>query len=508
MSTTSEDEENIVSGEEEEEEDLEEEASEEEQDEESDNDEEHEAEEDTNGNSAEANDAADGDKDDKPMTWKELGLNDTLCKSCEELKWKAPSKIQKEAIPVALQGKDVIGLAETGSGKTGAFALPILQALLDNPQRYFALILTPTRELAFQISEQFEALGSSIGVKCCVVVGGMDMVSQALQLGKKPHIIIATPGRLVDHLENLKGFNLKAIKYLVMDEADRILNMDFEVELDKILKVLPKERRTFLFSATMTKKVKKLQRASLKDPVKVEVSNKYQTVEQLQQYYIFIPVKYKDVYLVHILNELAGNSFMIFCSTCNNTVKTALMLRALGLAAIPLHGQMSQNKRLAALNKFKAKNRSILISTDVASRGLDIPHVDVVLNFDIPTHSKDYIHRVGRTARAGRSGKAITFVTQYDVELYQRIEHLLGKQLPLYKCEEDEVMALQERVSEAQRTAKLELKDIEESKGAKGRFKKGGDDFDDSEQFTGARKRLKTGGGGGGKTNWKKAKRK
>ncbi|XP_004521764.1 probable ATP-dependent RNA helicase DDX47 [Ceratitis capitata] len=449
------------------------------------------------------------ENDENSITWKDLGLTDALCQACEELKWKAPSKIQKEAIPVALQGKDIIGLAETGSGKTGAFALPILHALLENPQRYFALILTPTRELAFQISEQFEALGSSIGVKCCVVVGGMDMVSQALQLAKKPHIIIATPGRLVDHLENMKGFNLKAIKYLVMDEADRILNMDFEVELDKILKVLPRERRTFLFSATMTKKVKKLQRASLKDPVKVEVSNKYQTVEQLQQYYIFIPVKFKDVYLVHIINELAGNSFMIFCSTCANTVRTALMLRALGLAAIPLHGQMSQNKRLAALNKFKAKNRSILISTDVASRGLDIPHVDVVLNFDIPTHSKDYIHRVGRTARAGRSGKAVTFVTQYDVELYQRIEHLLGKQLPLYPCEEDEVMALQERVSEAQRTAKLELKDLEESKGSrKGKFKKSGDDFDDSEQFTGARKRMKPQGGGGGNKNWKKAKRK
>lgn len=445
--------------------------------------------------------------EEKALTWKDLGLNDTLCKACEELKWKAPSKIQKEAIPVALQGKDVIGLAETGSGKTGAFALPILHSLLENPQRYFALVLTPTRELAFQIGEQFEALGSGIGIKCCVVVGGMDMVAQGLQLAKKPHIIIATPGRLVDHLENLKGFNLKAIKYLVMDEADRILNMDFEVELDKILKVLPRERRTFLFSATMTKKVKKLQRASLKDPVKVEVSNKYQTVDQLQQYYLFIPVKYKDVYLVHILNELAGNSFMIFCSTCNNTVKTALMLRALGLAAIPLHGQMSQNKRLAALNKFKAKNRSILISTDVASRGLDIPHVDVVVNFDIPTHSKDYIHRVGRTARAGRSGQAITMVSQYDIELYQRIEQLLGKQMPLYKCEEDEVMALQERVAEAQRTAKLELKDLEDSKGykgGKGNKRSAGGDHDDSEQFTGARKRMKPMGGRGGKGNHNK----
>lgn len=356
---------------------------------------------------------------------------------------------------MALSGKDVIGLAETGSGKTAAFALPILQSLLENPQRYFALVLTPTRELAFQISEQFEALGASIGVKCTVIVGGLEMVSQAMQLAKKPHIIIATPGRLVDHLENTKGFNLKAIQYLVMDEADRILNMDFEVELDKILKVLPRERRTFLFSATMTKKVKKLERVSLRDPVKVEVSNKYQTVEKLQQYYIFLPVKFKDVYLVHILNELAGNSFMVFCSTCNNTVRTALMLRSLGFAAVPLHGQMSQNKRLAALNKFKSKDRSLLISTDVASRGLDIPHVDVVINLDIPTQSKDYIHRVGRTARAGRSGKAITFVSQYDVELYQRIEQLLGKQLELFKTEEVEVMTLQERVGEAQRTAKL-----------------------------------------------------
>lgn len=391
-----------------------------------------------------------------------------------------------------IEGERYNRLAETGSGKTAAFALPILQALLENPQRYFALVLTPTRELAFQISEQFEALGSSIGVKCAVIVGGMDMMSQALVLAKKPHILIATPGRLLDHLENTKGFSLRSLKYLVMDEADRILNMDFEVEVDKILKVIPRERRTFLFSATMTKKVKKLQRACLLEPVKVEVSTKYQTVEKLQQYYIFIPVKFKDVYLVHILNELAGNSFMIFCSTCNNTLRTALMLRNLGLAAVPLHGQMSQNKRLAALTKFKAKNRSILISTDVASRGLDIPHVDIVINFDIPTHSKDYIHRVGRTARAGRSGRAITFVTQYDVELYQRIEQLIGKQLPLYKTEEDEVMVLQERVAESQRLAKMEMKDLTDKKGKR---KKGGDDDDDTEEATGVRKRLKGKGG-------------
>lgn len=240
-----------------------------------------------------------------------------------------------------------------------------------------------------------------------------------------------------------------------MDEADRILNMDFEEEVDKILKVIPREgRRTYLYSATMTKKVAKLQRASLTDPVRVEVSSKYQTVDKLQQYYLFIPAKFKEVYLVHLLQEMSGQSFIVFCATCNSTQKLALMLRNLGFTAIPLHGQMSQAKRLGALQKFKGKARNILLATDVAARGLDIPHVDVVINYDIPTHSKDYIHRVGRTARAGRSGKAVTFVSQYDVELYQRIEHLIGKQLPLYDVREQEAMVLQERVQEAQRFAR------------------------------------------------------
>jgi len=265
-----------------------------------------------------------------------------LCEACEQLKWTSPSAIQREALPVAIKGRDIIGIAETGSGKTGAFAIPILQALLEKPQRLFALILTPTRELAYQIGEQFEALGASIGVKCAVIVGGMDMMTQQLALAKKPHIVIATPGRLVDHLENTKGFTLKTIRYLVMDEADRILNMDFEEEVNKMLGIIPKDRITYLYSATMTQKVQKLQRASLKDPVRVEVSGKYQTVEQLQQSYIFLPSKFKDVYLVYILNELAGNSFIIFCSTCANTQRVSFMLRNLGFTAIPLHGQMTQ----------------------------------------------------------------------------------------------------------------------------------------------------------------------
>ncbi|TRY79053.1 hypothetical protein DNTS_021005 [Danionella cerebrum] len=393
-------------------------------------------------------------------SFRDLGVSEVLCEACEQLGWKKPTKIQIEAIPVALQGRDVIALAETGSGKTAAFALPILQSLLASASRLHSLVLTPTRELAFQIAEQFQALGASIGVSTAVIVGGVDMMSQALILAKKPHVVIATPGRLMDHLENTKGFNLRALKTLVMDEADRILNLEFESEVDKILKVIPRDRRTYLFSATMTKKVQKLQRAALQDPVKCSVSSKFTTREHHCV---------QDCYLVSILNELAGNSFMVFCGTCNNTQRVALMLRSLGITAIPLHGQMNQSKRLGSLNKFKAKSRSVLLATDVASRGLDIPHVDCVINFDIPTHSKDYIHRVGRTARAGRSGKSITF--------------------------EEEVMMLVERVTEAQRFARMEMKEsVENRKRVAPR-----QEVDDDEQSSGVRKKVKGGASQGRK---------
>ncbi|KAF9987067.1 ribosomal RNA processing protein [Mortierella antarctica] len=404
-----------------------------------------------------------------PTTFKELGLMQPLVDACEQLKFKAPTEIQRESIPWSLQGRDIIGLAQTGSGKTAAFALPILQALWNNPSPMFACVMAPTRELAVQISETFESLGSTIGVRCCVIVGGMDMMAQSIALSKKPHVIVCTPGRLQDHLENTKGFSLRTLKYLVLDEADRLLDMDFGPIIDQILKVIPKERNTFLFSATMTTKVAKLQRASLNNPVKVEVATKYSTVSTLLQYYLFFPLKQKDSYLVYLLNELAGNSTIVFSRTCNDTQRITLLLRNLGFPAIPLHGQLSQEKRLGALNKFKSGSRNILIATDVASRGLDIPSVDIVLNYDLPNNSKDYIHRVGRTARAGRSGKSITFVTQYDVEVYQRIEQALDKKLEEFPADKDAVMLLQERVAEAQRFAITELKEQHASRGKGGR---------------------------------------
>ncbi|GAB1524847.1 ribosomal RNA processing protein [Rhizoctonia solani] len=360
-------------------------------------------------------------KSSASATFDSLGLISPLLEALKQVGYSKPTEIQAGIIPHALEGKDVIGVAETGSGKTAAFALPILQKLWDEPRGLFACVLAPTRELAYQIAQQFEALGSAIGVRCATIVGGMDMMSQSIALGKRPHIIVATPGRLNDHLENTKGFSLRGLRYLVLDEADRLLDMDFGPVIDKILKVLPRERNTFLFSATMSTKVAKLQRASLQNPVRVEVNGKYSTVSTLLQYYLLTPFANKDVHLVHLANELAANSIIIFTRTVHD-----------------------------------------------AQSGLDIPTVDVVINFDIPTHSKDYIHRVGRTARAGRAGKSITLVTQYDVELLQRIEGVIGKKMMEFPIDKAEVMLLKERVGEAQRLAVQELKESGGAAGARG----------------------------------------
>ncbi|KIP08152.1 hypothetical protein PHLGIDRAFT_127191 [Phlebiopsis gigantea 11061_1 CR5-6] len=415
-------------------------------------------------------------QEEKP-TFKALGLIDPLLTALEQLNFTSPTDIQVAALPPALEGRDIIGVASTGSGKTAAFALPILQKLWDDPRGLFACVIAPTRELAYQISEQFEALGSAMGVRSATIVGGVDEMAQAVALAKKPHVVVATPGRLQYHLENTKGFSLRTLQFLVLDEADRLLDMDFGPILDKILKVIPQERTTYLFSATMTTKIGKLQRASLSNPVRVEVSEKYSTVSTLLQYYLFIPLVQKDVHLIYIANSLAQNSIIIFTRTVHDCQRLAIIMRTLGFPAVPLNGQLSQSARLGALAKFKSGGRKVLVATDVASRGLDIPHVDVVINYDIPTHSKDYIHRVGRTARAGRSGKSITLVTQYDVELVQRIETVTGKRMDEWPTDKEEIALLRERVDEAGRAATNEIKDqAREGHGRKRRREGGGKD--------------------------------
>ncbi|KAH8917975.1 DEAD-domain-containing protein, partial [Atractiella rhizophila] len=421
-------------------------------------------------------------------------LHEHLQTALAKLELTVPTPIQARVLPLALEGKDIIGLAQTGSGKTLAFALPILQSLLTNedPKPFYGVVIAPTRELAYQIGQVFQSLGDGAGVRTCTIVGGMDTVQQAIMLAKKPHIIIATPGRLIDHLEHTKGFSLNQLKYLVLDEADRLLELDFGAELDKILKLLPRDRHTYLFSATMTSKVGKLQRASLQSPVKVEVSSKYSTVSTLQQYYILTPVNHKDLHLLYLLTSLTSHLIIIFTRTVADSQRLSILLRILSFPSIPLHGQLSQSSRLAALNKFKSAaakgNKHILVCTDVAARGLDIPSVDYVINYSLPTNSKDYVHRVGRTARAGRSGKSITLVTQYDVEVFQRIEGVIGLKMEEWPGvkgadKKEEMMMLRERVEEASREAGRELREKgnEGHGGKRGRKRKGGEIWEDED---------------------------
>jgi ATP-dependent RNA helicase DDX47/RRP3 len=437
--------------------------------------------------------------------FRELGVCESLIETMKQMGWQKPTAIQRESLPYALQGRDVIGLAETGSGKTGAFAIPVIQRLLQAAtvptKQIYCVVLCPTRELAFQIGEQFGALGGGIGLRVSVIVGGVDTMSQAISLAKRPHVVVGTPGRLLWHLENTKGFSLATIKYLVMDEADRLFSMDFEEELNAILAVCPADRNTFLFSATMTDKVEKLQRASLRDPVRVQVStHKYQTVATLIQNYLFIPAKYKDCYLAYLMSEFAAGSTIIFVTTGHSSIRVALLLRNLGFTAVPINGKMTQGKRLAALNKFKSGERSCLVATDVAARGLDIPHVDLVLNFELPVSPKDYVHRVGRTARAGSTGRSISFVTQYDVENFQRIESFIEQRIDLFPTEEEQVMVFLERVSEAQRFAALQVKELEEREGRPSKSSlRNDDEQDDAELASSNLTKIKRTKGGRGR---------
>jgi len=328
-----------------------------------------------------------------------------------------------------------------------------------------------------------------MSVRCTLLIGGVEMISQAIALAKKPHVVVATRGHLIDHLKNTKGFSLRQLKYLVLNEADRLLDLSFGPVLDKLLKVLPK-RTIYLFSATMSSKVESLQRASLSNPIRVSASTNHQTVSTLLQSYTFIPHKYKDNHLVYILNERMGKTAIMFTRTINETQRISILLWTLGFSPIPIHGQLSQTARLGALNEFGDRSRDLLIATDNAARGLDIPSVDLILDYDLPHNSKTYIHRVGRIARAGWNGLAMSLVTQYDVAVWLRIETALGRKLNEHKAVENEVAMFAESVSHAQRVAIREMKDLHDKRGnsrATLRYKRNGkrsrDEMDKAERL-------------------------
>ncbi|KAK0186310.1 P-loop containing nucleoside triphosphate hydrolase protein [Armillaria mellea] len=320
-------------------------------------------------------------------TFESLGLSKSLLDAVKKLGYREPTPIQQQCIPPALDGQDIIGLAPTG--ETAA-----ISKLWDASQRLFAC-------LTHQIATQFEALGAGMGVRCAVIVGGdLDRVAQGVALAKGPHILLATP-------------------------ADRVLNLDFGTHLDDLLKAMPKQRTTNLFSATMTNEV-----------------SKHHTVPTLLQYYVLYPLIHKEALLVYLVNSLLSNSMIVLARTVHDAQRIRIILRTLSFNVDPLHGDLTCSQRMGALAKFRSGDSNILVATDIASCGLDIPPVDLVINFDAPGHSKDYIHRVGRTARAGRVGKTIMMVTQYDVELLQRPECLLEKKLEEWPTDKEDVLVM------------------------------------------------------------------
>ncbi|XP_053732146.1 probable ATP-dependent RNA helicase DDX49 [Synchiropus splendidus] len=402
-----------------------------------------------------------------------LGLSDWLIKQCKQLGINRPSPVQENCVPAILEGRDCMGCAKTGSGKTAAFVLPVLQKLSEDPYGIFCLVLTPTRELAYQIAEQFRVLGKPLSLRDCIIVGGMDMVAQAQELSNKPHIVVATPGRLADHIRSSNTFSMKRIQFLILDEADRLLEQgctDFSKDLEVIMQVLPTKRQTLLFSATLTDTLQELKSIAMNRPFFWESLSETRTVEELDQRYILTPEKVKDAYLVHLIQTFTDQhhdwSIIIFTNTCKSCQILTMMLQEFNFPTISLHSMMKQKQRFANLAKFKASVFKILIATDVAARGLDIPTVQVVINHNTPGLPKTYIHRVGRTARAGRNGVSITLVTQYDIHLVQSIEEQTQTKLKEYLVQEKEVLKILTQVNVTKRECeiKLESTDFDEKK--------------------------------------------
>ncbi|KAL2972254.1 hypothetical protein AAZX31_15G244200 [Glycine max] len=407
---------------------------------------------------------ADTDTDADAETFGDLGLAEWAVKTCRELGMRRPRGVQRRCIPRVLEGRHVLGVDETGSGKTAAFALPILHRLAEHPFGVFALVVTPTRELAFQLAEQFRALGSAVHLRITVVVGGMDMLRQAKELAARPHLVIATPGRIHALLRNNPDIPpvFSRTKFLVLDEADRVLDVGFQEELRFIFQCLPENRQNLFFSATTTSNLQKL-RGRYQDKMYVyEAYEGFKTVETLKQQAIFIPKKVKDVYLMHILDKMEDmgiRSAIVFISTCRDCHRLSLMLEVLDQEAAALYSFKSQAQRLEALHQFKSGKVSILLATDVASRGLDIRTVDLVINYDVPRFPRDYIHRVGRTARAGRGGLALSLVTQNDVDLIHEIEALIEKQLEMIEYKENDALSLMKKVFSAKNVAEMKMID-------------------------------------------------
>ncbi|MEX2463727.1 MAG: DEAD/DEAH box helicase [Balneolaceae bacterium] len=369
------------------------------------------------------------------MSFKSLQLIEPLLKALSEEGYTQPTSIQSQAIPIVLEGTDLIGCAQTGTGKTAAFAVPILQLLLAQNQnshkkKIRSLIVTPTRELAIQIDESFRNYGRHTGLKCSVVFGGVNQKSQTKELRQGVDILTATPGRLLD-LMNQGFISLDDIEIFVLDEADRMLDMGFIHDIKKLLAVLPKNRQTLFFSATMPPEIVKLSKSILKNPVKVEVSPEAKTVDAIRQGLYFVDKGNKKNLLIDTLLDDEIRSALVFTRTKHGANKVVKLLNAQNIDAEAIHGNKSQAARQRALGNFKDQTTRVLVATDIAARGIDVDDLQYVINYEIPNIPETYVHRIGRTGRAGADGTALSFCDALEKEYLRDIEKLIGKKIPV-----------------------------------------------------------------------------
>ena len=367
------------------------------------------------------------------MDFNNIGIIAPILRAIQEVGYTKPTAIQQQAIPEVLVGKDLIGCAQTGTGKTGAFAIPVIQLLTLKPntnKKPRALILVPTRELAIQIDQSIEAYSKYIPVKHLVIYGGVSQVQQVAKLNKGIDILVATPGRLLD-LVNQGHINLSAVQHLILDEADNMLDMGFIHDLKKILKLVPQKRQTLFFSATMPKAIRKLADSILDHPVEINVTPVSSTVEKISQSVFFIEKTEKAALLAKILNDSNREQTLVFTRTKHGADRLVRSLVKKGVQTAAIHGNKSQNARQNALLSFKNGKINVLIATDIAARGIDIKELPQVINYDLPADSETYVHRIGRTGRAGKQGKAYSFCSEEEKPLLVKIQKLIGFQVPI-----------------------------------------------------------------------------
>ena len=356
-----------------------------------------------------------------------LGIAPKLLSALDALKFKIPTPIQKQGIPHAAEGKDLVGIAQTGTGKTIAFAIPMIQRLAAAPGR--GLVLTPTRELALQVSEVFRQFAPAMGISGCVIIGGESISAQIRELRRNPRVIIATPGRLQDHLEQ-GTVKLNDVKVIVLDEADRMFDMGFAPQIERILRTIPKDRQTMLFSATMPDEIMKLAGAHMRLPTRVEVARAGTVAENVEQQ-LYVVNRDAKPDLLNKLLQTYGGSVLMFVRTKHNARKIALRIREMGHNAAEIHSNRSLNQRREALDGFKAGKYRILVATDIAARGIDVTGIELVINYDLPDDENNYIHRIGRTGRAGKGGRAVSFAAPDQAQEVRSIEKLIRMPLPI-----------------------------------------------------------------------------